>query len=186
MQEAVRTILMYGVIPVWILAGLGDWWSHRRTQIERNAGLAESAMHSLMMAQVGIPVLLALFFEINALLLAAMVAGIAVHAVTAWIDVRYASRFREIVPFEQHMHSLLEVLPITAFLLVASVHWDQLLALFGGAGEPDYRLRLKEEPLPASYLAGLMATLLVFVVAPYAEELLRCARARPAWRRQKA
>ena len=194
MQDAVRTILMYGVVPLWILAGLGDWWWHRRTAIERNAGVLESAMHSLMMVQVGIPVLLALFLEINAMLFAIMLVAVVVHAVTAWIDVAYASKWREIRPGEQHMHSLLEMLPVMAVALIASAYWDPFLALFGaGPAQADFALRLKDQPLPARYLAGLFVTLLFLVVAPYAEELLRCARARgqgraamPAGHRRKA
>ncbi|WP_342049739.1 MULTISPECIES: diguanylate cyclase [unclassified Cupriavidus] len=177
MVDAVRTILMYGLVPLWILAGLGDWWCHRRTAIERNAGLRESAMHSAMMIEVGIPVLMALFLEINAMVFAAMLAGAAVHAITAWIDVAYATDHRTIRPIEQHMHSLLEVLPLAAVALIASVHWEQFLALFGaGPATPDYSLALKAVPLPAAEIAGLLVAILVLVVAPYAEELVRCAR----------
>lgn len=177
MVDAVRTILIYGLVPLWILAGLGDWWCHRRTAIERNAGLRESAMHSAMMIEVGIPVLMALFLEINAMVFAAMLAGAAVHAVTAWIDVAYATNHRTIRPIEQHMHSLLEVLPLAAVALIASVHWEQFLALFGaGPATPDYSLALKAVPLPAAEIAGLLVAILVLVVAPYAEELVRCAR----------
>lgn len=189
MQDAVRSILMYGLVPLWILAGLGDWWCHKRTHIERNAGIVESAMHSLMMIEVGIPVLLALFLEINAMQFAIMIVAVIVHAVTAWIDVAYASKRRDIRPEEQHVHSLLEVLPLAAVALVASAYWDQFLALFGaGTADPDFTLRLKAQPLPASYLGGLLVTLVFLVAAPYAEELIRCARARalPAGDRYKA
>jgi len=178
MQDAVRLMLMYAIVPLWVLAGLGDWWCHRRAGIERNAGIFESAMHSLMMIEVGVPVLLALFLEINALQFAIMLIAIAVHAVTAWVDVAYASTRREIRPVEQHMHSLLEVLPLTAVTLVASAYWPQVLALFGmGCVDPDFSFRLKENPLPSSYVSSLIIGLILFVAAPYMEELIRCARA---------
>lgn len=75
------------------------------------------------------------------------------------------------------MHSLLEVLPLAAVALIASVHWGQFLALFGAGGEAaDFSLRLKADPLPVAYIAALLTTLAVLVVAPYAEELWRCAR----------
>ncbi|SFC41883.1 hypothetical protein SAMN05216321_104219 [Cupriavidus sp. OV038] len=181
MQEPVRLILMYGLIPLWILAGLGDWWFHRRQRIEINAGVRESVMHSLMMVQVGVPVLLVLFFEVNALLFAIMIVAVVVHAVTAWVDVGYAVTRRTVPPNEQHMHSLLEMLPITAVVILAAAHWDQFLALFGAGAEPP-RLTLtpKRDPLPSSYLIGLFAALGLFVVLPYAEELLRCLRAQAA------
>lgn len=181
MQEPVRLILMYGLIPLWILAGLGDWWFHRRQRIETNAGVWESALHSLMMIQVGVPVLLVLFFEVNALLFAIMIVAVVVHAATSWIDVRYAVTRRIVPPNEQHMHSLLEMLPITAVVVLAAAHWDQFLALFGAGTEPP-RLALtpKREPLSPSYLFSLFAALGLFVVLPYAEELLRCLRAQAA------
>lgn len=181
MQEPVRLILMYGLIPLWILAGVGDWWFHRRQRIETNAGVLESAMHSLMMIEVGIPVLLVLFLEVNALMFAIMIAAVVIHAVTAWIDVRYASSKRTVPPNEQHMHSLLEVLPITAVVVLAIPHWDQFLALFGAGTEPPrFALTPKQDPLPPSYLFGLFAAIGLFVVLPYAEELLRCLRAQAA------
>ena len=181
MQEPVRLILMYGLIPLWILAGLGDWWFHRRQRIETNAGVWESALHSLMMIQVGVPVLLVLFFEVNALLFAIMIVAVVVHAATSWIDVRYAVTRRIVPPNEQHMHSLLEMLPITAVVVLAAAHWDQFLALFGAGTEPP-RLALtpKRDPLSPSYLFSLVAALGLFVVLPYAEELLRCLRAQAA------
>lgn len=178
MDSPVRAILMYGLVPLWICAGLGDWLCHKRTRIESNAGVPESIMHSLMMAEVGVPVLLALFLEINAALFAVMIAGAAVHAVTAWIDVQYASARRDIRPVEQHMHSLLEVLPIAAIALLAAAYWDQFIALFGqGDAVADFSLRPKTDPLPPAYLTGLLVTIALFVAAPYAEELVRCARA---------
>ncbi|CAG2135150.1 hypothetical protein LMG19282_01037 [Cupriavidus campinensis] len=181
MQEPVRLILMYGLIPLWILAGLGDWWFHRRQRIEINAGVRESVMHSLMMVQVGVPVLLVLFFEVNALLFAIMIAGVVVHAVTAWFDVRYAVSRRTVPPNEQHVHSLLEMLPVTAVAMLAAAHWDQFLALFGAAAEPpSLTLTPKRDPLPPLYLMGLFAALGLLVVLPYAEELLRCLRAQAA------
>ncbi len=179
MDEAVRAILMYGLVPLWILAGIGDWVCHRRTHIECNAGIVESAMHSVMMVEVGVPTLLALFLEINALLFAVMILAAVIHAMTAWVDVWYASARRDIFPVEQHMHSLLEVLPLAAVALVASAYWDEFLALFGvGAVAPDFSLRAKADPLPTQYVATLLVVLVFFVAAPYAEELLRCVRAR--------
>ena len=49
----------------------GDWWCHRRTDIEHTAGPTESAIHALMMAEAGVPALRGLFCEVNAGVLAA-------------------------------------------------------------------------------------------------------------------
>lgn len=43
---------------------------HRRTRIEETNGLRESAIHSLMMAEVAVPITLTLLCEVNPLLLA--------------------------------------------------------------------------------------------------------------------
>ncbi|NOV22619.1 diguanylate cyclase [Cupriavidus necator] len=181
-EHAARLVLMYGLVPLWLLAGLGDWLCHRATQIERNAGVAESLLHMLMLAEVGLPLLLVLFLEVNALVIAVVLAALVVHEVTAWWDVHYASTRRHIAPVEQHMHSLLEVLPLAAASYVVVLHWDQFLALFGRGTEPArLALALKAEPLPPVYLAGLLVAVVLLAGLPYLEELWRCVR----WRRRE-
>jgi hypothetical protein len=49
---------------------LADWYLYRRTRIEQTAGPRESALHSLMSTETGVPVLLGLLFEVNAGVLA--------------------------------------------------------------------------------------------------------------------
>lgn len=182
MRDPATLLLMFLLVPLWLLAGIGDWASHRRTGIERTAGPKESALHLLMLAQVGLPMLLALFFEINALVIAIMLVMIPIHEATAWWDVKYASGKREIPPFEQHMHSLLEVLPLTAVLFIVVMHWGQFLALFGMGPEPArMALRLKSGGLPGWYLAGLMVAVLLLAVLPYLEEFWRCL----SWQRRQ-
>ncbi|KAA0180602.1 diguanylate cyclase [Cupriavidus cauae] len=181
MAEAATLILMYGLVPLWLVAGLGDWACHRRERIERNAGTYESALHLLMLAEVGVPVLLALFFEVNALVLAIMIVAVVVHAATAWWDVHYTYGRRVIGPTEQHMHGLLEVLPLSAVALVAVAHWPQALALFGlGDRAPDFSLTPKQPPLPGWYLAAVLAATALCGVLPFVEEFYRCRR----WRRE--
>ena len=46
LDDATRRALQWFVMPVWIGAGLADWWCHRRTDIERTAGTRESAIHA--------------------------------------------------------------------------------------------------------------------------------------------
>ncbi|MCG5262677.1 diguanylate cyclase [Cupriavidus gilardii] len=181
MAEAATLILMFALVPLWLVAGLGDWACHRRERIERNAGTYESALHLLMLAEVGVPVLLALFFEVNALVLAIMIVAVLVHAATAWWDVHYTYGRRIIGPTEQHMHGLLEVLPLTALALVAVAHWPQALALFGvGDQAADFSLTPKQPPLPGWYLAVVLVATALCGVLPFVEEFFRCRR----WRRQ--
>ena len=42
-------------MPLWLGAGLADWYLHRRTRIEDTAGPKESALHSLMFTKPGFP-----------------------------------------------------------------------------------------------------------------------------------
>src|SRR4051812_22729439 len=98
-------ILMYFVLPVWLLAGIADWLCHRATGIERTTGAKESLLHLLMFAEIGLPLLAAIFLEINAAILVAMIASCVAHHATAIWDVRYAASARAVLPIEQHVHS---------------------------------------------------------------------------------
>jgi len=51
-------MLLPVILPLWSAAGLADWWMRRRSDIEHTAGARESAIHTLMMAEGGIPLLL--------------------------------------------------------------------------------------------------------------------------------
>ena len=37
-EQAARRLLLGGVMPLWLGAGLADWYLHRRTHIGRTAG----------------------------------------------------------------------------------------------------------------------------------------------------
>ncbi len=37
-------------MPLWLGAGLADWYLHRRTRIEETSGSRESAIHTLLAA----------------------------------------------------------------------------------------------------------------------------------------
>src|SRR5947208_2924975 len=60
-EEATVRYLLYGVVPAWFVPGVLDWLQHRRTRIERTAGVRESLIHLLMMTEIGVPITLALF-----------------------------------------------------------------------------------------------------------------------------
>jgi hypothetical protein len=171
-------ILMYLILPVWLLAGFADWLCHRASHIETTTGAKESLIHLLMFAEVGAPLLAGLFLNINALVIAAMIAAFFVHEATALWDVSYATTARTVTPIEQHVHSFLEMIPLMAILSVISLHWDQFLALFGRGSEPaKFDLAWKSEPLPTNYIASVMIIILLFEFLPYVEEFVRGLRA---------
>jgi hypothetical protein len=180
-ETALLRYLVYGLLPAWFIPGLLDWNAHRRSRIERNAGTRESLIHLLMMTEVGVPITLALLFEINPLMLTIMLSSIAAHEATALWDVTTAEHSgRRVTVWEQHVHSFLESLPIMAASALGCMHWRQVRELIGGARSRDaWRLRWKQQPLPGGYLAAVGGGVVVAIAVPYGEELLRCVRADP-------
>lgn len=178
-EDFALNLLMYFVVPLWITVGAIDWWCHRRTDIEHTTGVKESLIHLLMFAEVGIPMTAALLLEINALVIALMIGIFFLHEATALWDVSYAVSKREVSPIEQHVHSYLELVPLLALILVAVMHHEQFMALFGlGTEVADYTVALKAKPLPTGYLMAVFAGAALFSVLPYVTELRRGMKAR--------
>ncbi|TPL45566.1 diguanylate cyclase [Mesorhizobium sp. B2-4-4] len=171
-------ILMYFLLPVWLAAGFADWLCHRASHIESTTGAKESLIHLLMFAEVGIPLLAAMFLDVNALIILIMIVTFFVHEATAMWDVSYATTARTVTPIEQHVHSFLEMIPLMGLVSVISLHWGQFLALFGAGTETArFELVWKSEQLPVTYIACVMAVILIFELLPYLEELVRGLRA---------
>jgi hypothetical protein len=172
-----RDYLLFFILPLWIVAGLTDYVLHKHTRIEETAGTKESILHALQLAEAGVPVLMALLLDINALIILVMLIGFVLHEITALWDLRYAFRRRYVSPFEQHVHSFMEVLPLMALSFVTVMYWNQFMALFGFGPEPArFELHQKSNPIPTEYLLPLLLSVACFVVLPYAEELWRCIR----------
>jgi hypothetical protein len=115
-RELIPGALLYFLFPLWILAGIADYLCHRRTLIEHTSGRTESVLHVVQAVEIGIPLLAGLFLEINSLVLAIMIAAVIAHTLTAIWDTSYTQRLRYISPFEQHVHSHLEYIPIAAVI----------------------------------------------------------------------
>ena len=181
--HAAALLLMYAVLPVWIVAGFTDYLCHRAARIERNSGVTESLLHVVQFTLIGIPTILALLLAINAAFFLIAIAAIFLHHGVAYLDVRYANRTRNVPPFEQMVHSFLEILPLMAFALLAVLHWPDILALVGYAPAPQsFTFRFKNPPLPLGYVLSVVAAAAIFNALPYGEELVRCLR----WRRDRA
>ncbi|HET6500743.1 MAG TPA: diguanylate cyclase/phosphodiesterase [Amycolatopsis sp.] len=178
MDEAARRMLLYGVMPAWIGAGAVDWWRHRRTRIETTSGVGESALHVLMMTEASIPTMLGLFCEVNAGVPVVAGGALGLHQATAYADVAFAQTRRHVSPGEQQVHSLLEVVPMAAAAILSIMHWDQTAGLLGRGGRRDWRLRPKERPLSGRVKTATLAGVVILGALPYAEEMIRCLRAR--------
>jgi hypothetical protein len=173
-----QNFLLFFILPLWLAAGMADWACHRASHIESTTGAKETVIHLLMLAEMGVPVLAGLLLEINALVLVVMLVAFLVHEATALWDVSYAVSRRNVTPFEQHVHSFLEMLPLMGLSFVACLHWPQALAVIGlGPESADWGIRLKERPLPAAYLLTMLTLIVLFEVLPYLEELYRGWRA---------
>ena len=166
-------MLVWCVLPLWVISGFLDYLCHRQSHIERAAGIRESAIHWLMLAQVMLPLGLAVFFRINALVLTIMIVCLIAHEVTGYFDLKLAMATRRVTIFEHQVHSALEILPLTAMLLVMALHWPQTQALFGfGPERADFSLGPKQMPRMGEIIPPLTA-FLALAILPYLEELAR-------------
>jgi hypothetical protein len=179
MADAARQLLLYVVYPLWVASGLADWYCHRATRIAETSGLRENLLHLLLFAQLGTAVLAMALLEINAAVLLLVAALVAAHELTVWADLRWSVPRREVRPVEQMVHSVQELLPFTAWLLLALMAWDQALALVGlGTAPPEFALGLKREPWPGPVLLAGLLLALVANALPLAQETWSCWRAR--------
>ena len=172
--RAMQVYLLYVLLPLWTIPGFGDYLCHRRSKIESTSGTQESITHSLMMASVGMPAVLALLFETNALTLAVGAGALTFHELVVLWDVAYAAR-------PGRSRYALALLLFRTFLFLLCLRADKGLAILGiGEEKPDYWLRLKDEPPPPAYVAGLLAAITLLIGLPYGEELLRCVLVNPS------
>jgi hypothetical protein len=176
-DDVLRLFLMYVILPVWLAAGFADYMCHRASHIEITSGWKESVLHLLQFAEMALPVLAALFLEITSGVIALMIVCLGLHQATAMWDVHYASETREVKPMEQHVHSVLEMIPFTGLLMVIALHWSAFIGLFGYA-PASFDLVWKSQPLPWTYVTAMLALALFFEILPYVEELLRGIRSK--------
>jgi hypothetical protein len=166
-------ILCWFVLPLWVVAGFLDYLCHRKSHMTEITGAKESLIHWLMLAEVALPLMLAIFFRINALVMAVMIICLIAHEITGWFDLKLAMATRKVTPFEHQVHSALEILPLTAMLLVMALHWPQAQALFGfGAQRAQFYLGPKQIPRWGEIIPPA-AVFLALAIGPYAEELWR-------------
>jgi ABC-type proline/glycine betaine transport system permease subunit len=91
----------------------------------------------------------------------------------------FASQKRRITPIEQHVHSFLELIPLTAVLIVVIFNWSQFVSLWGlGSEAARFDLVLKRDPPPWTYVATFLFAAMLLEVLPFLEEFVRGWRAR--------
>lgn len=171
-------VLLFVVGPVWLLAGSLDGACHRFLKIEQSTGVRESLLHLAMLFELAIGALAALLLELNAAAFLIMLMAAVLHEATMWCDLAYAEKHRRVPWFEQLVHGTQQVLPWVALGALALLHPAQALSVFGvGEVQADWRLMLKQPPLPLSYLLTFIGAALLAVVWPFVNEFLICLRA---------
>jgi hypothetical protein len=158
-------VLLWFVLPLWLLAGVGDYLCHRLTRIEETSGPRESVLHIVQFLLIFVPMLMGLFFSISLLMLALLAFAWLLHTAAALWDTTYASRLRHISAAEQHVHSYLELLPLFALVVVTVMHWEAVRAR-------DFTLVLRDPPLPARYTVGVAGVMALSLI-PILEEWWR-------------
>ena len=178
-MEPVWDVLVYVLMPLWVVSGFLDYLCHRASHMENATGARESKIHWLMLAEVMLPLFLAVFYRINALVLGLMLLCLILHEITGYYDLKLAMTTRRVTVFEHQVHSALEILPLTAILLVMALHWPQTLALFGaGIERADLSLGPKQIPRWGEIIPPAIA-FVCLAILPYLEELWRGLYARP-------
>src|SRR5438105_14887226 len=121
MQDAAAFMLMFIVYPVWVAAGLADWHCHRRTGIAITSGIEENILHWLMYAEIGIGMLAVAFLEIDAAVLAIVLAVFVAHEATVYWVLNYSTTKRDVGPVEHMVHSFLELRPLVSSALLVAI-----------------------------------------------------------------
>lgn len=171
-------LLAYGVLPVWLLAGLSDYLLHARTRLAQTSGVRESAMHLLQTAEIGLPMLALLFLEVNALTLAVMILGALAHTYTAYRDIHYATPLRRISAFEQFVHAFLIVLPLAALGIILVLHWPALTSLFGLSETPSdgWHLHWRDPAFDMGVIFAILGASFLFAILPGLIEFINALR----------
>jgi hypothetical protein len=177
-NQLLINLILYGILPLWGISGFIDWCCHRATHIEHTTGLKETLIHSLMGIQLGIPIVLCLFFEINVLILLICLLAWLAHEFAAHWDVHYSTPRREISIWEVHVHNYMATIPLYLLMLIAVLNWDSVIKLVTLDWAGQLRFELLETPQGGSaYLTAYLIFMAVLCVFPYMEENLRCLRA---------
>ena len=173
-----EALLLYLILPAWLFAGFGDALCHRALRIEKTSGWRESALHWVMLAELGVGVAAILLLEINASVIALFAIACLAHEVTMVADLGYAHAHRDIPPVEQWVHGIQQAMPWIVLLCIVLLHPAQALALLGLGDEPArWALERRQPGLPRGYLLAFAGGALLLVGLPFGREAWRAARA---------
>lgn len=177
LQDLLETLLLWGIYPLWLLAGAVDYLCHRRTDIEHTSGSGESWFHVLQFLILLIAISAGALLEPNALVFGVVTVAVLAHSALAHLDVSYTDGQRYISPLEQLVHGFMDVLPLVAVAIFGVLHWQEI-----GTGLDGASLAL----VPAdSSRPGLLASFATLAGVPVFEELVRTLRHRGERQQQR-
>jgi len=175
--DIIPELILWFILPAWIVAGFLDWACHRRAHIDEHCGPWETLFHLLLLAEAGTAVSLGLFLELNEPVLAIIALCFVAHEITVYVDVWYAHPRRNISPAEQRVHDFMTAMPVAALFLIAVLHWPDLKNM---VTEPSRiwteGLKPKTNPLPITQVISVLAAVTIGNLVPYFEELWRGVR----------
>ncbi len=176
-HQLLINLILYGLLPLWGISGFIDWICHRATRIEHTSGLRESAIHSLMGVQLGVPIILSLVFEVNVMILLICFVAWLSHEFVAHWDVAYSAPRRNITIWEVHVHNYMATVPLYLLMLIAIINWDITLKLISLDWAGGFTWQRVAAPHGSStYLPGYLTFMAILCVFPYLEENIRCLR----------
>lgn len=176
-HQILINLILYGLLPLWGISGLVDWFCHLRSKIEHTSGLKESLIHSLMGIQMGIPILLCLMFKVNVGILMICIAAWIAHEFVAHWDVHYAAPIRKIGILEMHAHNYLATAPLFLLMLIGVINWEVVVKMFMLDWTDQFSFSRVETPHGSpNYLRGYLTFMVIVCVLPYLEENIRCLR----------
>lgn len=167
LRTLLGNFLVWVLYPMWLLAGAGDYLSHRITHIERTSGTTESWLHIAQFGTLAVIFVCAVLLEITLAVLAIMVLASIAHTALSLIDVSYTLGRRHISAIEQHVHGFMNVIPIVAVCILAIMHWETLL----DTNAP--QLSWKDQPLSGTHIGWLLGSFAILAGTPIVEELAR-------------
>jgi hypothetical protein len=128
LQNMLEGLLLWGLYPLWLLAGAGDYLCHRQTDIEHTSGSKESWFHVLQFLCLLVAFSAAVLLNTNVVVFAIIVAAVLSHSLLTFFDVAYTDGRRYISPVEQYVHGFMDVLPWAATAIFGVLHASEIRA----------------------------------------------------------
>ena len=167
MRASLYQLIAFGFYPAWLLAGAFDYWCHRRSSIERTSGATEARYHLAQLATIAVIVFGIAFFEPSRAVFVIVVVTSLVHTVLSYFDVQFTERRRYISPLEQHVHAVLDIVPLAAIALWLVMEW---------ATASSWTIQLRDPMLESSWVIAIIVSVLFVAGCPVLEELWRTQR----------